>query len=191
MQWASNSVVANTWMWNECNVAALRSAHRPEYLLVHYEPLVTQPEHELAKIGAFAGEDFDPSMVKPDRQPPPNRSQLRPHQRAVTVERRGTWREQLTPDEVSLIEWAADPYLPALGCERTQRQASRWKVARALTFAAIDAIRKQAAEFPGIWYPLAQPTKIASEEYWKNRREFEQEGISLTRWRFPSRLGAE
>ena len=191
MQWASNSVVANAWMWKQCNVAALRSAHRPEYLLVHYEPLVTQPEHELAKICAFADEDFDPCMLLPDRQPPPNRSQLRPHQQAVTLERRGTWRELLTPDEVSLIEWAVGPHLPAFGYERAHGPAPRLKVARAISFAAIDGIRKQITEFPGIWYHLAQPTKIAREEYWKHRREFEQEGISPTRWRFPSSLGAK
>src|SRR5690242_4571314 len=50
--WASHNVLGNAHLWVRCNVAARRSRHRPQYLLVRYEELVAQPELELKRICA-------------------------------------------------------------------------------------------------------------------------------------------
>ncbi len=183
MVWAPNSVVANAGIWLQCNLGARQSSHRPGYLLVHYEKLVAEPENELSRICALAGCDFTPAMLVPDTQIDSRRG-LRAHQKSVNSERRGKWQDELTSGDVALIEWAIGPALQAFGYQPAGRTPSRLKIASAAAFAALDAVRKQLVEFPGVWYYLMQPTQIAKEEYWKHRRDWQREEVPFsTRWR--------
>jgi hypothetical protein len=191
MVWAPNNILANAGMWLDCNLGAQKSSHRPEYLLIQYEKLVAQPERELSRICTFLGCEFAPAMLVPDAQTDPNR-RLRAHQKDVNLERLGKWQEQLGADEVALTEWVTGAAMRGFGYEPATSGPSQWAIARARGFAALDAVRKQAVEFPGVWYYLVQPTRIATEEYWKHRRDWEREGIPVsTRWRLTRDVSAQ
>jgi hypothetical protein len=191
MVWAPNSIVANAQVWLDCNLGARRSSHRPEYLLIRYEKLVAEPEQELSRICAFLGCEFAPQMLVPDTQSDVNR-RVRAHQKDINMERLGKWQEQLSTDDVALVEWAAGSAMQDFGYESSTTAPSQWRIARARGFAALDAVRKQLVEFPGIWYYLMQPARIATEEYWKHRRDWEREGIPVsTRWRLTRDVNAQ
>ncbi len=192
MPWAANSIVANAGIWKECNLAAARSSHRTTYLLIRYEQLVSDPEQELIRICSFLGEDFTASMLAPDTSPPANHTQMRPHQLAVTQERLGLWKQELTTGQVSLIEWKLGDGMDRFGYPRAERAPSAFQITRGVGVAMFDAVRKQIAEFPGIWYRLAQPSRISAEEYWKHHREWERERIfPAARSRSGTRVSSE
>ncbi len=60
LEWADQSVLGNAHLWLRCNVAARRFVDRPQYLLVCYERLATQPELELRRICDFISEEYLP-----------------------------------------------------------------------------------------------------------------------------------
>jgi len=167
--WGFRSAVKNAQAWLRLNQAALRSRHRPEYLLVKYEELVHQPEHELKRICTFLGEDYFPSMLEPEptaeQTDPPRLSRQR-----ITRQRVGRWREQLTKDQVAQAEWVTKPLLESFGYQPTVAGISARTKLQGLSVAALDAVRKQIEHFPSIWYYLAQPTQMAKEEACRHRR---------------------
>jgi hypothetical protein len=166
--WAPKSIVSNASMWLLFNRAARRMQDRSGYLLARYEALITQPEQELARICAHLGEDFAPSMLSADPAPGPY-SWPRHASAPITKERLDRWREQLTPEEVSLVEWVAGNGMKAYGYPRCADPASPMTIARGLIGAASDAVRRQAEQLPHAWYYLTQPAKLATHEYWKYR----------------------
>ncbi len=184
MPWAPKNVVTNARMWLECNLGAHRSSHRPGYLRIAYEQLAAQPEQELSRICAFIGCEFVPEMLQPG-QSPEFRPGPHPYLERVNPEMLGKWQHELTPGDVALIEWIAGPSLEAFGYQAAGRAPSRWEIARGLSLSAIDTFRKWVVEFPGAWYYLMQPTRIASEEYWKNRRNWRRAGVPFCiPWRY-------
>jgi hypothetical protein len=175
----------------DCNRGAQRSSHRPEYRLIHYEKLVAEPETELSRICAFLGYKFVPAMLAPDAQTASN-SRVRAHQKGVNLERLEKWREQLSADDVALTEWAAGAVMQGFGYQPAGGAPSQLRIPRARGFAVLDAIRKQLVEFPGVWYYLMQPTRIAAEEYWKHQRDWKQEGNPVSRpWRLTRNVNAQ
>jgi hypothetical protein len=111
------SVLSNANTWVRFNLGAWRAHQYPRYLPVRYEELVTQPEEELRRICAFIGEEYSSAMLveSPDWQSP--NAWRRRAQEPVTTSRLGKWREQLTADEVALIEWKVGPHMQRFGYE--------------------------------------------------------------------------
>jgi hypothetical protein len=91
----------------------------------------------------------------------------------ITKERLDRWREQLTPEEVSLVEWIAGDGMTAYGYQRSASSISVATKAQGLVLAASDAVCRQAEQIPYAWYRLAQPAKLATHEYWKYRRAWD------------------
>jgi len=172
MPWAADSVVENAWRWLADNLPARRCSHRPQYLPVRYETLVTQPEQEVARICQRLGEEYLPSLLDPEGHAPVippvpwTKNALEP----ITTERLGRWRQDLSAAQVSQIEWAVGPHLEAFGYQRAMGPPSRLTIARGLAFAAFDTARTRIPQLPGIWYHLARPTRLAKEESWMRRR---------------------
>jgi hypothetical protein len=88
-----------------------------QYLLVSYETLIGEPEREVARICERLGEEYSPSML--DATEP---AVSRPHVpwmerawEAVTTGRLERWRQELTAEEASQIEWAVGDHLEAFG----------------------------------------------------------------------------
>jgi len=172
MPWAADSVVQNAWRWLECNLAAQRCSHRPQYLAVRYETLVAQPEQELTRICARLGEEYVPSMLDTQTHggAPPPLAWTQRAQESITTERLEKWREELSAQEVSQIEWTVGRHLEAFGYQRSTGPPSGLTIARGLGFAAFDVVRTRLTQLPGIWYYLARPTKLSKEESWTRRR---------------------
>jgi hypothetical protein len=168
--WASNSVVVNTRMWIDCNLAARKSSNRPEYLMVRYQNLVSQPEQELARICGHLHEDYSPSMLVPAEETTSYSSWSQRAKAPVTSERLGKWREQLTEQDVELVEWVAGPHLESFGYKRSTTSPSLPAIARGLSFAAFDSVWRRLQHFPAVLYFILRPTKIGKEEFWVFRR---------------------
>jgi hypothetical protein len=161
------------------NAAAGRCSHRPGYLLVRYESLVTQPEQELARICSHLAEEYSPSMLMPQEERITYSERSQRSQTAVTSERLGKWKEQLAEGEVALIEWVAGKRMGAFEYWPAMKPPARLSIIRALAFAVFDALSQRIRHFPAVLYRLTRPTKLASEEFWVFRRIREQERASI------------
>ena len=179
MPWASNSVVTNARVWVSRNAAAGRSSHRPGYLLVYYETLVTRPEQELARICTHLGEEYFSSMLIPQEERITYSERSKRSQTAITSDRLGKWKEQLSEAEVALIEWVAGKSMGAFGYGATVKQAARLTIVRSLALAAYDAVCQRIHHFPAVLYRLLRPTKLVSEEFWVFRRIRDQDRTSF------------
>lgn len=164
MRWAPASVTANARRWARASLAAWQARHRPGYLLVRYETLVTEPEQELRRICAFAGEEYSSSMLNagsaPDGSPPWFRRAHEP----VTTERLEMWREQLTADDVALVEWAVGPQMEELGYRRVSSVTPRWRIAREASHYFFITALRHIGEFPAAWYSLTRSASIRKQE---------------------------
>jgi hypothetical protein len=169
MPWADHNVLGNANLWLRYNLAARRSRHHPQYLLVHYEQLVTQPEQELGRICTFVREDYFPAMLVPRHDPTADRPWLFRAEEPIDTGRLGKWQEQLTADQVGLIEWLVKPHMQTFGYEPAGRTPSNYSLAKGLVAAAYDAARRREGEFPGLWYFLTRSTDLAKEEVAKER----------------------
>jgi hypothetical protein len=171
MPWGSHSVVRNAMIWRRVNLAARRCADRPQYMSIRYETLVREPEPTVAGICERLGEEYFPSMLVATktsslRPPPP---WLARAEEAITAERLEKWREELTAEEASQIEWAVGEHLESFGYRRAAEPASIQAIVRGLAHAAWDAAHQRFRQFPAAWYRLVRPTKLAEEEYWTYR----------------------
>ena len=72
----------------------------------------------------------------------------------------GKWREELTAQEVSQIEWTVGQHMETFGYERAMDPPSSLTIARGLGFAMFDKVRLRYRQFPNIWHSLVQPTKL-------------------------------
>jgi len=173
MPWAPDTVVPNARRWLRCNLAAHRCSAAPQYFPVHYEALVAQPEQEVARICERLGEEYFPGLLDPRGHEvfPPPVSWTQGATQAITRERLGSWRQELTARQVAQIEWVVGPYMEMFGYERASDPPSSLTIARGLGEAAIDTLRTRLIQLPAIWYHLARPTKLAKEEFWMRRRQ--------------------
>jgi Sulfotransferase family len=172
MPWAHDTVVPNARRWLSHNLAAHRCNGAPQYFPVHYEALVAQPEQEVARICARLGEEYFPGLLDPTGHQvyPPPAPWTQGATQPITTERLGSWRQELTPKQVAQIEWIVGPHMETFGYERASDPPSSLTIARGLGEAALDTFRTRITQLPGIWYHLAQPTKLAKEEFWMSRR---------------------
>jgi hypothetical protein len=174
MPWAPDSVVSNAAMWLLFDRAARRLKNYAGYLLVRYEALVTQPEQELTRICARLGEDYAPGMLLATEPAPGSGSGFRRLAAGpLTSERLNKWQEQLTAEEVSLVEWIDGRDMQSYGYLRSAGSISIASITRGLAIAAVDSVRRQAARLPYLWCSLTQPTHLASQEYRKYRHAWE------------------
>ncbi len=169
LEWADQNVLGNARLWLRCNLGAGRAQHRPQYLLVRYEQLVTQPEQELRRICGFVGESYSPAMLVPNHDPSADRAWFQRAEQPVTTERLEKWREQLTADQIALIEWLVKPHMRTFGYEPAGASPSNLAIATGLASAAYDAASRRAGEFPRMWYSLTCSTHLAKEEAAKER----------------------
>jgi len=168
MPWAPNSIVDNAWMWRLFNRAARSVHHSPGYLMVHYENLAAEPGQELARICTHVGEEYVPSMLLPTDPVVGPYSWPRHARGPVTKERMHKWREELTTQEVSLIEWIVGRDMPVYGYQCSAPPPSILAKARGLGRAAVDPARKQIAHLPYLWHSLIRPKSISTQD-WKYR----------------------
>jgi hypothetical protein len=166
---ASNSAIGNARLWLSHNLGAWSSRHRPNYMLVRYEDLVTKAEDELRRLCAFLGEDYSAAMLTPNWDSTADRPWFRRAEEPVTTERIGRWREELTAEDVALTEWVLGCTIKMFGYSPVSNPPSRTALLRGLASAAYDAVWRRIAEFPGVWYSVTRFTRLAKEEAAKDR----------------------
>jgi hypothetical protein len=169
MPWADRNVLGNARLWLRSNLAAARSRHRPQYLMVRYEELVTNPEEELVRVCAFVGEEFAPSMLVSDRDPNGQQPWYRRAEERVTTERIGKWREQLTSKEAALVEWFVGRHLQTFGYEPATHAPAGVAIAWDLCSTVFQAARRHVEEFPAARYSFVGSRQLAKEEAAKER----------------------
>ena len=169
MPWAPRSVVSNARTWLRFNLGGWRSRHRPNYLLVRYEELVTEPEAQLRRICAFAGEEYSPAMLVPNWDPTAELFWFQRAEEPVTTERLGKWRDELTPNQVALVEWVVGRYMKTFGYEAVGGRPTSLSLLRELASAVSYAVGKRVEQFPAVWYYLIRSTNIVREEAARER----------------------
>jgi hypothetical protein len=108
-RWAGNLYHAADW-WTEAERCwgVLKSKLPPErYVEVRYEDLVTDPEAELARVCAFIGVPFAPSMLEYQKSAP---QYPKPDARLALQ-----WKKRMTPDEIAVIEYRTGRLLTERG----------------------------------------------------------------------------
>jgi len=93
-----------------------------QYLSVHYEDLLDQPQRELMRICDFLGEEYQESMLRfsentaPYPTDPTNNSNLK---KGLLVSNKQKWRQSMGSREIAIVEAVAGPCLSKCGYERT------------------------------------------------------------------------
>ena len=169
MPWGRRNVIANVRLWRDCVLAGERFGASDNCLRVRYEDLVAALEPELKRVCEFIGEDYRADMLLPSDAPAAAAWWFQRALEPVTTARRGAWRDQLTRDDVAVIEWVAAPLMHRLGYEREAPAIGRALRARATAAAVIDAARERFRQLPRMWYYWARPTQLAAEESWIHR----------------------
>jgi hypothetical protein len=177
MPWGPRSMINSTLFWVFFNRAAERSRHRPEYLQVYYEQLVDDPQRELERICAHIGEDYSDALLTADSSEP--YSWPRGASGAVTRERQGKWRKELTPEDVSVVEWITGARLEAHGYARTAAPPSLSLKTRSIVQSARDLARRRLQRLPHWWLCLRQPANLSAQEYCRFRHNWEREFSGL------------
>ncbi len=123
MPWWRKSVEQSILNWNGAianGMAARHSTKLDEYIEVRYEDLLAGPAGELQRLCQFLGEAYDPSMLRfqdvARTAVPDYKMQWHSATREPLSDRSvGRWQRDLSPEEISLIEWAAGDNLSLLG----------------------------------------------------------------------------
>jgi hypothetical protein len=175
MPWPLRSVFANARRWLTHNRAARRFRESPGYLEVRYEALVTDPENEVRKICAFLGEQYDPGMIVGDGMFNRQFDTTGRSTKAISSSSLDAWKTELTPAQVSQIEWVVGAELETFGYPRYAKSISAPAIVAGIAYAAFDWVRFTATRLPAIWYATAAQTKIARFEYWSGPAVFRKE----------------
>lgn len=165
---ASASVVVNARSWLRLNQAARRSSGRPGYRMVRYEELVAQPEEKLREICRFLGEEYAPAMLLPEQEQIERSSGMDRFRTALTAERLGAWRQELSLAEAAQIEWVLGEQMEAFGYAREMPPASAMIRLRGASFAAFNNARMAFQRLPAMLYYFTTPTDLANYERWRH-----------------------
>jgi hypothetical protein len=85
-------------------------------------------------------------------------------QQAVTKDRVERWREQLSPQQIALIEWAAGPALQAFGYSPTCQSPAWHERVIAQGASLLEKTQKKFRNLPRLYYHWIQPTQLEKEE---------------------------
>lgn len=168
MPWARDSVMANARWWRRNNEGALRVRDRDNYLPVRYERLVSDPERELRRICRHVDEPFSEAMLSPDRAED-HRPWTQRARREVTPNRVDRWKDELSEEQVALVEHVAGPLMEELGYTRRTDPPPLLRVLAGRAADALDWARHTLTTLPRVVYYWLYPTRIAAEEDWIDR----------------------
>lgn len=169
MPWGAKSVLANSRRWVQCNEAAVRLQGCENYKTIQYEQLTKDPKSELTDICQFVGEEYSPDMLVPDKNATVHKWWFERAQGEITQDRLETWRQELTAQQVAMVEWVAGTYMRQFGYCTSQSQPSAGAIARARIGQFVDSLCFKIRRLPRLWYYWVQPTKLAAEESWLDR----------------------
>ena len=108
-------------------------------------------------------------MLVPNWDPTADLPWFRRAEEPVTTERLGKWRDELTPDQVALVEWVVGRHMKTFGYEAVGGRPTNLSILREIASAVYDAIGKRVEQFPAVWYYLIRSTNIVREEAARER----------------------
>lgn len=126
MPWWRHSVPVAAHYWMKAMRAgewARASLPADQYVELHYEDLVLDPDGEVARLCAFLGEEPHEDMLRPQEQAQravPKRKRAQWHRRTtaeIDASAVGKWESGLEPEELRLVEFVAGRRLVAQGYE--------------------------------------------------------------------------
>ncbi len=169
MPWGSRSARVNARTWLACQKAALKVAHRENYLSVCYERLVDDAESELRRICAFIGEEYTPAMVETRQPAAMDKWWFQRAQGAIERDRVAQWRGRLTTEQVQVIESVVGKHLEECGYRRATAGCPPLVQAAAIAEQVRCFITERLRRFPRYIYYWMFPTRAAAEESWLER----------------------
>jgi LPS sulfotransferase NodH len=169
MPWGARSVLRNARVWKRLTAPPNADRARIERMIVRYENLVTDPPGTVRSVCDFLGVSYEPQMLVPEPRPPARRPWLQRAQEAITTKSVGTWRVELSDEQVRLIEWMCAPEMRSYAYPAAQPPASRWLKVRGTANAIQDAAWERMRRAPRLWFYWARPRALASEERWIDR----------------------
>jgi hypothetical protein len=108
-------------------------------------------------------------MLIPNGDPTGQQPWYQRAEEPLTTERIGTWREDLTPNEASLVEWLVGPHMNTFGYRTVSNPPASWHIVRDLASTVLSAARRRAGEFPALWYSFVRSRQLRKEEIAKER----------------------
>jgi hypothetical protein len=124
--WGERSAhaLAERWLAHQRAIVDARRLLGPERMLtIRYEDLVDDPAGHQEGIAKFLGVPFSPKPLKDalvaEHPLFPEREQWKDNaMRAVTADRKTTWRDELTDEDVAVVEAACGDLMHVFGYER-------------------------------------------------------------------------
>ena len=110
MPWWPFDSIGSMAAWSQAEYCSRRNAKRlpgDVFHVMRYESLVADPETELRELCDFLGEDFHPAMLEPSevREVVPEKKTWHEGlKRSVNTDRVESWRKDLDPWEIGLME---------------------------------------------------------------------------------------
>ncbi|GGK82897.1 sulfotransferase [Mangrovihabitans endophyticus] len=124
MSWHKQDLYGTVAIWARAIDEARRAARQLDSTQWHqlrYEDLVADPETHLRGVCEFLGEEYDPSMARPNEVADVAVPKFKTwHERThseVTTQRVQSWQQRLTTDEIGLCEAALGSRLTEWGYE--------------------------------------------------------------------------
>ena len=121
MPWMSSNLYVNfiVWLYYNSIIQEERRSGSSQMYFARYEDIVTDPEKEFAAILDYLGAAYEPAVATghgnrqgvPEREMPWKSRALQP----ITKERIGVFREELTGDQIGILERLGKEALSSLG----------------------------------------------------------------------------
>ena len=169
VSWGRRSALANGRLWTSLTEAAERHHDNPRFLSVRYEELIERPEATLRSVCEFLEEPFDAAMLVAEPDAQTDKPWFQRAQGALSRDRTGRWRDQLTPEQVQLVEWAAGDLMARYGYEAAQPPAPAPVRRRGMMQERMESLVDRLKRAPRLWYYWMRPRDLAAEERWIDR----------------------
>ncbi len=167
--WGRKSAAANGRLWASLTAAAEASRDDPRFMRIRYEDLVEQPEQRLAEVCRFVGETFSPAMLEVKQPARADRPWFERAQGSLSRDRLGSWKNQLTPEQVRLVEWTAGPLMQQFGYQPAEPAAGAALRVRGRVHEVAEDLKDRMKKAPRLWYFWIRPRALAGEERWIDR----------------------
>ena len=170
MPWGSDSALSNLRVWRDCSRIANFCQRNDSYLLVLYENLVRQPEHELKRICDFINEEYSATMLENATNNKTDKWWFQRAQQPLTKNRIDTWKDDLSAEDVALIERMVGVQMETFGYQFDRPSTTVPNMMRNLVSNYWVIFREKIQQLPRMWYFWFQPTQLAKEEDWIDNR---------------------
>ena len=167
--WGRKSAAANGALWVSLTHAAEKSRENPRFMRMRYEDLIEKPEENLDRICRFLGETFYPAMLNAEKPVKADKPWFERAQGKLSKDRLGTWKDQLTPEEIRLVEWTAGPLMRQFGYAPSLSPAGAGLRLRGKAHRIAEDVKERIVRAPRLWYFWVKPKDLAGEERWIDR----------------------